>query len=124
MAEKTIKHASFWYTDGDGLHRVASRGEKVDITSDADLKRGEQHGAFASKEDLAEGSPLAAFIASREASASPASVTLDPSEVEARTSPAGSSDPAIQSGMVAPTGSDRSGDGSSSTRRSGRKSEG
>ncbi|MFF3867357.1 hypothetical protein [Micromonospora sp. NPDC001898] len=124
MAEKTIVHGSFWYLDGEGLHQTAVRGDTVDITRDEDLKRGERHGAFATEKDLAEGSDFRAFVARRAAAGAPAVVTLDPAEVEARMSPAGSSDPAIQSGLIAPTGSDRSGDGSSSTRRGGRKTEG
>lgn len=119
MAEKTILHASFWFTDENGLHQTATRGETVDITNDADLKRGERHGAFASKEDLAEGSPFAAFVASREMATPSASVMLDPAEVETRTSIAGSADPAIQSGMVAPAG-ERQGESTSSRGRRAR----
>ena len=118
MAEYVIKHGSFWYTDADGLHRTALRGDRVELTSEADVKRGEAHGAFASKDDLADGSPFAAFLAAREAQSGSASVMLDPSEVEGRTSPAGSADPAIQSGMVAPSGGEGGGSGSGRGRRS------
>lgn len=103
MAEKTIIHGSFWYVDDDGGHRTAVRGDTVDITRDEDLKRGEQHGAFASGADLADGSEFRQFIAQREAAAPAASVFLDPADVEGRTSVAGSADPRIQSGMVDPT---------------------
>lgn len=104
MAEKTIKHASFWYVDDQGGHRTATRGETVDITRDEDLKRGEQHEAFATDVDLVEGSEFSRFLATRGAAEPPASVFLDPAEVEGRTSAAGSADPRIQSGMVTPTG--------------------
>ncbi|MEU4367545.1 hypothetical protein [Micromonospora chersina] len=102
MAEKTIVHGSFWYLDEDGLHQTAVRGDTVNITRDEDLRRGERHGAFATKEDLAEGSDFRAFV-DRRAAATPATVFVDPADVDARTSPAGSADPRIQSGLIDPT---------------------
>ncbi|WP_229401921.1 hypothetical protein [Micromonospora okii] len=102
MAEKTIVHGSFWYLDRDGLHQTAVRGDTVDITRDEDLKRGERHGAFATDEDLAEGSDFRAFVDRRAAAGTPGVVYVDPADVEARTSPAGSADPRIQSGLIDP----------------------
>jgi len=102
MAEKTIKHASFWYVNADGINETALRGDTVDIPGEVDIKRGERLGAFATEDDLAEGSPFAQFVARRNAALAPGVVSLDPAEVEGRISPAGSADPAIQSGMVDP----------------------
>ncbi|MBM0275100.1 hypothetical protein [Micromonospora tarensis] len=104
MAEKTIIHGSFWYIDDEGLHQSAVRGDKVDITRDEDLKRGERHGAFATDEDLAPGSDFRAFVDRRAAAGAPGIVTVDPADVEGRISPAGSADPRIQSGLVDPAG--------------------
>ncbi|MFG3639090.1 hypothetical protein ACGF3C_02300 [Micromonospora sp. NPDC047762] len=102
MAEKTIVHGSFWYLDEDGLHQTAVRGDRVDITRDEDLKRGERHGAFATDEDLAEGSDFRAFVDRRAAAGAPGVVTVDPADVEGRISMAGSADPRIQSGLIDP----------------------
>lgn len=71
MAEKTIRHASFWYTTAGGVGKTALRGDTIDIERPEDVERGERHGAFASEEDLAEGAPLAAHIAARQAAAPP-----------------------------------------------------
>ncbi|MEU4781032.1 hypothetical protein [Micromonospora sp. NPDC023633] len=101
MAEKTIVHGSFWYIDDEGRHQSAVRGDTVDITRDEDLKRGERHGAFATEEDLAEGSDFRAFVDRR--AAAPGVVFVDPADVEDRTSMAGSADPRIQSGLIDPT---------------------
>ena len=69
MAEKTIKVASFPYRGEGDVEQTALRGDKVNITNDADLQRGERLGAFATDEDLKEDSPFAQFLASREAAA-------------------------------------------------------
>lgn len=45
MATVTIRHASFKYTDEDGRHQVAFRGQTVDIPQD-EVKRGEAFNAF------------------------------------------------------------------------------
>lgn len=65
MAEKTIKLASFWYLGEGGVERTAIRGDKVDITEESDLKRGERLGAFATDEDLEPGSDFADFLLRR-----------------------------------------------------------
>lgn len=58
MAEKTIKHASFWYRGEDGVERTVLRGETVDIADKADLERGERLDAFATDRDLEPGTPF------------------------------------------------------------------
>lgn len=45
MAKKTIRFASFKYTDKDGVHRVAFRGDTVNLP-DSEVERGERVGAF------------------------------------------------------------------------------
>jgi hypothetical protein len=80
MAEKTIKVASFWYSDANGLERTALRGDTVDLTDDADVERGERLGAFATVADLKDGSAFADFLASRSptAEAGPAETSHEP----------------------------------------------
>jgi hypothetical protein len=62
MAEKTIKHLQFWYTqtDDDPIRKetvqketIAYQGDTVEIESDADLARGEELGAFYTDAELA-----------------------------------------------------------------------
>jgi hypothetical protein len=44
MAERTIAHALFIYTE-DGVQRIAMHGDRVELGKDA-LAHGEKHGAF------------------------------------------------------------------------------
>ncbi|MER7164502.1 hypothetical protein ABT336_00265 [Micromonospora sp. NPDC000207] len=97
MAEKVIKHASFWYVTAEGVHQTALRGDTVDIERPEDQARGERHGAFATKEDLAAGTPLAAYIASREAAAGPVPAAGDPADPEPDPDPAAGEEGAIGS---------------------------
>lgn len=105
MAEKTIRHASFWYLDGQGRHLTALRGDTVDIPREEDIERGGRLGAFATPEEVRLGLDVLAAATAPvvEASLNPAaSVMIDPLTAERRVSVAGSADPAIQSGMVEP----------------------
>lgn len=102
MAEKTILHASFWYTNKNGVGQTALRGDKVNIPNEDDVERGERLGAFATDEDMRPGTPLGDLLAAREATAPTASVFLDLAEVEGRQSLAGSSDPRVQFGLIDP----------------------
>lgn len=67
MADKIIKVSSFPYQGEDGTERTALRGDTVDITDEADLKRGERLGVFATDEDLKEGTVFGDFYAARQA---------------------------------------------------------
>jgi hypothetical protein len=62
MAEKTIKHLQFWYVQSydDPISKqtvqketIAYQGDTVEISSDADLARGEELGAFYTDAELA-----------------------------------------------------------------------
>lgn len=66
MADKIVKVASFPYTGEDGVERTALRGDKVDITDSADLKRGERLDVFATDADLKEGTVFGDFYAAQE----------------------------------------------------------
>jgi hypothetical protein len=48
--KKTIAHALFWYRDpaDEKVERLARRGDTVELL-EADVKRGEEHGAFTAK---------------------------------------------------------------------------
>lgn len=67
MAKQTIKVASFPYTGDDGVERTALRGDTVDITDDADLKRGQRLDVFASDADKKPGTAFGDFLAARQA---------------------------------------------------------
>lgn len=67
MAEKTIKHASFWYVDKQDRSVTALRGETVDITNDEDVERGERLGAFATDDDMKPGTVFGDFLVARKA---------------------------------------------------------
>lgn len=59
MAEQKkvkVAHASFWYTGENGRHRVALRGDEIEIGSD-DYARGKAHDAFETKAAKAEPEP-------------------------------------------------------------------
>lgn len=49
----TIAHASFWYTNAAGRHKVALQGSEIEVGPE-DFERGEKHGAFLSDEPEAE----------------------------------------------------------------------
>lgn len=49
MAERTIKHLSFRYTDADGVERHAFQGETLDLPAE-EAKRGDEIGAFRTDE--------------------------------------------------------------------------
>lgn len=102
MAEKTILHASFWYTSRNGVSQTALRGDTVDIPNEDDLERGERLGAFASKADMQPGTPLGDLLVFRGTDPATASVFVDLADVDARTSLAGSADPRVQSGLIDP----------------------
>lgn len=51
--KRTVRHASFKYTDENGHHQVAFRGAEVSLTT-AEIERGEKFHAFFTKADGAE----------------------------------------------------------------------
>lgn len=67
MADKIIKVSSFPYKGKDGIERTALRGDKVDITEEADLERGERLDVFATDADLEEGSAFGDFYVAKQA---------------------------------------------------------
>lgn len=50
MSERTIRFASFKYTDSNGVHRIAFRGQTVDLPG-TEVKRGEKLNAFLKDEE-------------------------------------------------------------------------
>jgi hypothetical protein len=52
MPERTVRILGFNYTDGEGIERMATRGQTLDF-SDDDATRGDESGAFALSDEEA-----------------------------------------------------------------------